>query len=124
MKPLLLTTLLMGAAMALSPAAQAQDAKQDFTLVNKTGYELGKLFVAPTNSDEWEEDVLGRDTLGDGDSIDIKFHRANKTCQWDLKVVYTIDNTNAVWHGINLCKIEKITIRYNKNTDTTSAVFD
>ena len=120
MKPLLLAALLA----TVSTAASAQEAKQDFTLVNKTGYELGKVYVAPSKSDDWDDDILGHDTLGDGASAEIKFHRADKTCQWDLKVVYTIDNTNAVWHGINLCQVEKITIRYNKSTDTTSAAFD
>jgi len=125
MKRLLLTAFLMGTAIsALPPTAWGQDAKQDFSLVNKTGYELGKVFVAPSHSDDWADDVLGQDTLGNNEVVDIKFHRANKTCQWDLKVVYTVDGSNAVWHDINLCKVEKITIRYNKSTDTTSASFD
>lgn len=93
MKPLLLTTLLMGAAtFVMCPAARAQEAKQDFSLVNKTGYELSKVYVSPTKSDDWDEDILGRDTLANGESVDIHFHRSNKTCQWDLKVVYTIDD--------------------------------
>jgi hypothetical protein len=110
--------------LALALPALAQDAKQDFTLVNKTGYELNKVYVSPSKSDDWEEDVLGRDTLSDGDIVDIKFHRATKTCSWDLKVVYTVDSSSAVWHDIDLCSVGKITILYNKSSDTTSATFD
>jgi hypothetical protein len=111
-------------ALALALPAVAQEAKQDFTLVNKTGYELNKVYVSPAKSDDWEEDVLGRDTLSDGDATDIKFQRATKTCSWDMKVVYTVDSSSAIWHGIDLCSVAKITIHYNKSSDTTSATFD
>lgn len=104
--------------------AMAQDAEQDFRLVNKTGYELNKVFVSPSKSDDWQEDVLGQDTLGDGGAVDIHFHRSAKTCHWDLKVVYTVDSSTAVWGDIDLCSVDKITIRYNKDTDKTTATFD
>lgn len=104
--------------------ASAQEAKQDFTLSNRTGYELKEVYVAPSASDDWQNDVLGTGTLGDSSSVEIKFNRASKTCKWDLKVVYTVDSSNAVWKNIDLCSVDKITIRYNKNTDTTTASFD
>lgn len=104
--------------------ALAQEAKQDFTLSNRTGYELKEVYVSPANVDDWQNDVLGSGTLGDSATVDIKFNRATKTCKWDLKVVYTVDSSSAIWHNIDLCVVEKITIRYNKNTDTTSASFD
>ncbi len=112
------------ALLPLAPAALAAEAKQDFTLVNKTGYDIDKVFVSPNKSGDWEEDVLGKDTLGDGDSWEIKFHRAAKTCKWDLKVVYADDDSSAVWYDIDLCSVEKITIRYDRKTDKTSAKFD
>ena len=112
----------LGAVIALP--AVGQEAKQDFTLSNKTGYELNKVFVSPSKSEEWGDDVLGQDTLDDTASVHIKFNRAAKTCRWDLKVNYTVDDSNAVWHDIDLCTVSKITIRYNKSSDTTSASFD
>lgn len=107
-----------------SGASVAADAKQDFELVNKTGYEIKHVYVSPAKSDDWEDDVLGKDTLDDGDTWSIKFHRANKTCFWDLKVVYEVDSSSAVWTDIDLCKVEKVTIRYNKKSDKTTATFD
>jgi hypothetical protein len=109
---------------AFAGSAQAAEAKQDFVLVNKTGYELKAVYVSPSKSDDWEEDVLGKDTLDDGETWEIKFRRSVRTCKWDLKVVYSVDSSTAVWSDIDLCTVEKITIRYNKNTDTTSAKFD
>ena len=104
----------------LSGQARAE-AKQDFTLINKTGYEIKEVYVSPNNSDDWEDDVLGKTVLEDGNKVEIKFHRSATGCKWDLKVVYTDDGSSAVWHGVDLCEISKITIKYNRSTDTTSA---
>ena len=111
-------------ALSFSAAASSQEGKQDFNLVNKTGYDIKSVFVSPSKSSDWEDDVLGKESLGDGDSWDIKFRRSSHTCKWDLKVVYEVDSSTAVWSDIDLCQVEKITIRYNKNTDATSANFD
>jgi hypothetical protein len=105
-------------------SALAQEAKQDFKLVNKTGYELKELYVSPNKASDWQDDVLGQATLGDGESLEIKFHRANTACKWDLKVVYSVDSSSAVWSDIDLCTVEKITIKYNKEADQTTASFD
>jgi len=101
--------------------AALAEGKQDFTLVNQTGYRIDKVFVSPTASNDWEEDVLGRDVLDDGESVDITFHRDTPGCKWDLKVVYADDDSTAVWTGFDICTITKVTIHYNKKTDTTSA---
>jgi len=102
----------------------AQAGAQDFTLINKTGYEIGEVYVSPTKSDDWEDDVLGRDVLPDGDRVDISFSRDTDACVWDLKVVYTVDNTSAEWDRFNLCEVSKIKIFYNAKTDTTSATYE
>ncbi len=97
---------------------------QDFTLVNKTGYEIGEVYVSPAKTDDWEEDVLGQDVLPDGDRVDISFSRDTDACLWDMKVVYTVDNTTAEWERFNLCEVSKIKIFYNAKTDTTSASYE
>jgi hypothetical protein len=102
-------------------APASSEARQDFELVNKTGYDISHVFVSPSKSDDWEEDVLGKDVLNDGDAWEIKFSRADKTCKWDLKVVYADDDSAAYWKGIDLCSVSKITIKYNRKSDTTSA---
>ena len=112
-------------ALALSFTGPAHaEGRQDFDLANRTGYEIKEVYVSPSKSDDWEEDVLGDGTLPDGNSVHIKFHRATQSCNWDLKVVYTDDDSSAVWQNVNLCEIEKVTIHYNRKSDTTSATFD
>jgi hypothetical protein len=114
----------VAAALTVAVPAVAQDAKQDFKLVNKTGYELKALYVAPSKSDDWGDDILGQDVLSDGQAVNIHFSPRVKTCTWDLKVTYTDDDSNAVWQKIDLCSVEKITIHYNREKDETRATFD
>jgi hypothetical protein len=122
MRRLLLTAAFAG--LMLAGPVIAEEAKQDFQLVNSTGYELKALFVAPSKSDNWEEDVLGQDVLADGQAVTIHFKPTTNTCVYDLKVVYSDDDSSAVWQKIDLCKIGKITIKYDRKSDTTSATFD
>src|SRR3546814_7470638 len=79
------------------PAVAWGQGKQDFTLINKTGYALSELYVSPNDEEDWQEDVLGKDVLDDGQSADIAFDRSSKACHWDLMVVYEDDGPRAVW---------------------------
>jgi hypothetical protein len=120
---LIASAMLVSAFAAATTSAQAQS-KQDFTLINRTGYNIGELYISPGKADDWEKDILGEGMLENGKQKNITFQRVGNTCVWDLKVVYDDDSSNAVWHDIDLCKVSKITIKYNKATDKTSATFD
>lgn len=106
----------------VSGAASAQG-KQDFTLVNKTGYTIDQVYVAPSSSNDWESDVLGRDQLAQGEEVHITFSRADKSCKWDLKVTWT-DGSSSEWHGADLCTISKISLFYDKSSDRAWAEAD
>ena len=101
----------------------AQAGQQDFTIVNKTGYALKHIYVSETDNEKWDEDVLGRDVLEDGESFELAFAKAESTCNWDMKVIYD-DGESAVWQKLNLCQISKLTLRWNKNTGVTSAAVE
>ena len=110
------------AAVTLPQLAMA--GTQDFTLVNKTGYEIGEVYLSPAKSADWEDDVLGQDVLPNGERVEISFSRDTNACIWDRKVVYTIDDTSAEWERFNLCEVSKIKIYYNAKTDTTTATYE
>jgi hypothetical protein len=117
------TILCAAAALAACAvgSASALAGQQDFALVNATGYEISELYVAPSQSDDWQEDVLGQDTLGDGQQANVSFSRDTETCQWDLKVVYSDDNSSAEWRGVDLCQLSNVTIKYDAASGETSA---
>jgi len=107
-------------ALGLGHSASAQG-KQDFTLANATGYVISHVYVSPTNENSWGDDILGKDTLDDEEVVPIHFARKERSCKWDLRVTYEDDGSSVVWRGFDLCDISKITIKYNRKSDTTSA---
>jgi hypothetical protein len=96
--------------MMLMPAGRAQG-KQDFTLVNQTGVSINELYVSPHTTNDWEEDILGQDTLANGDSVDVTFSRTERSAKWDLKVVDKEGNS-IEWESLNLLEISKVTLHY------------
>ena len=95
---------------AAAPATAG--AAQDFTVVNKTGVVIDKLYVSPSDKDDWQEDILGQDQLADGASVDIKFHPKEKAAKWDLRIEDTKGNS-IEWTDLNLTEIEKVTLNYD-----------
>ena len=92
-------------------AAAAQAGTQDFTLVNQTGGTIYSLFISESANDNWEEDVLGDDTLPQGGRMPITFS-GRSACLWDIRVTDPDDN-EAVWTGINLCEVSVVVLRCN-----------
>ena len=105
-------------AVAGTPALAGE---QDFSLINATGYDISELYVAPSDSADWQEDVLGQDVLVDGQQANISFSRDTDTCAWDLKVVYADDDSSAEWRGVDLCALAVVTIKYDADSGETSA---
>ena len=95
----------------LATTATTLAGKQDFTLLNKTGFDIHEIYVSPHSSNEWEEDVMGKGVLVDGQSVAVRFDRANKAKEWDLKVVDK-EGKAIVWEKIDLSEITKLTIHY------------
>ncbi len=86
---------------------------QDFTLVNDTGFTISEIYVSPATTEEWQEDVLGEDTLADGEEVEISFSREETECQWDL-MVKDAEGNEVSWTGIDLCKYSCVTLHYKK----------
>jgi hypothetical protein len=97
----------------------AQDAKQDFTVVNKTGVVINELHISPSDSEEWGEDILGQDALDVDQECDIKFHPKEDVCKWDLKVTDK-DGNSLHWEDIDLCKWAKITLHWDGSKGTAT----
>jgi len=101
----------------------AAESELDFTLVNKTGWAIKEIYIAPSTQEEWEptdKNVLPR-SLKDEESVDISFHPKTSAPKWDLKIIW-VDGGDAVeWIGFDLTEISKITLFYDEKTDKTTA---
>ena len=98
-------------ALFVTATAFARAGKQDFILHNATGVEIHEVYVSPHSSDDWEEDILGKDTLPDGESVKITFEDHEKHVHWDLKITDSKGNS-IVWTDLNLVEISELTLHY------------
>jgi hypothetical protein len=107
------------AALFASFAGIAFASDADFTLINKTGYQIDDVYVSPTKADEWGKDIMGKDALADGEKVDIVFPHGDGKCKFDVKVKYN-DGDTAEWGDVDLCEYSAITLHWDgKNTTAT-----
>ncbi len=99
-------------ALFITASALARTGKQDFILHNQTGVEIHSLYVSPHSSDDWEDDVLGQDTLASGESVKITFDDREKHAHWDMKVTDK-DGNSLEWEDLNLVEISEVTLHWD-----------
>ncbi len=116
MKKLILSLSLL-AALATTNAAIAAG-RQDFRIVNSTGYDINEVYVGPVSASVWGEDVMGDQTLDDGETANIHFTGKASECMWDIKVVYD-DEEEAEFRKVNLCETSVLTIFWNRKSGET-----
>ena len=102
-----------------SAASFAGDA--DFTLVNGTGYTIREVYISPANKDAWGKDRLGEGDLANTKARLFKF-RDSANCVQDIKVVFDDSDVEVIWEDLDLCEINKLTLKYNRAAKTVSAI--
>ena len=117
MKRALLATCVMCVMAAGIGTVSAGD--RDFTLRNRTGYAIHEVYISAANDNSWGEDILGRDTMPNGESTAISFLHSESACTWDLKIVFS-DEESAIWKGFNLCEISEISLKYEGKSPTAT----
>jgi hypothetical protein len=108
----------LAAALGIAPVI-LKAGEQDFSLVNKTGFTIDALHVTPHSSEDWGDDILGKDTLEDGQTLNITFHRKEKSANWDLRVEDS-DGKSYTWEKLNLLEISEVTLFYRKGVATAT----
>ena len=86
-----------------APTAEVGTARQNFSVVNATGHTVVTLHVSPASQETWGEDILGRDTLANGQTAQVIFDRAETQCIYDIRVTYDDSDTDEE-RGVNLCQ--------------------
>lgn len=93
-----------------APSAEVQGAaRQNFTIVNNTGHIVVTLNVSPSNENSWGPDILGRDTLGSGETVQITFPHDTSQCNFDIRATYD-DGDSTDERSVNLCQIGTVTL--------------
>ena len=96
----------------------------DFKLINRTGYTISSIYVAPTTQREWGEDIMGKDLLNDDEEVEITFDGSEKVKKWDIYVTWDgyDSDEDVYWIGFDLSKISEIELFYDSSTNKTWAV--
>lgn len=106
MKQLFQSLAVAGLAI-LTLAQAAQAGAQDFVLYNRTGVDIAQVFVAPTSSESWEENIMGSSNLLNGADIAITFDDRETESHWDIMV--TDHEGNALyWRDIDLIQASEV----------------
>lgn len=109
------------AMLATTGTVARAESQLDFTLVNATGYGIKAIYIAPSASKNWEENVID-EVLETGESIAIEFSPKTKATKFDLMVSWEDeDDPDVYWTGYDLSEISKITLKYDRKTNKTTA---
>ena len=109
-----LVVVVLACVMVMSLQGIVSAGKQDFTLVNKSPFKIVGFWVAPADSDDWEENILDGMSVASNESIDITFDNANNVTWWNFRIK---DSSGKIWNWeknkYNLTQISELTYYYN-----------
>ncbi len=95
--------------------------RRNFTVVNNSQIVFAHLYVAATDSDSWDDDILGKDVLGPGETWDVAFSKydgeAGK-CLYDVKVVGKGGEEGKLLK-VDLCTVTTVTFGDNASTGSS-----
>jgi len=100
------------AAIALLAALWAMPAfadPRDFNVVNGTSVVLTHVFVSPSDTQDWGDDIMGRDVLNPAETVNVTFGKFDGTsCLYDVKVVGQA-GASGVLYKVDLCSVTTVT---------------
>ena len=105
-------------ALGFAPGVSAADSR-NVTVVNATGYQIKFLGFNPPGDNQWNDNELGG-TLNDGEKVYVKFNGADKGCDWNIRVDWANYDSAVLWRGVDLCTVDVLTLKYDKDTKVTS----
>jgi hypothetical protein len=94
------------AAALVTSTASANDYR--VTIVNKTGMAMKHFYASVTSTNAWEEDILGKDVLEDGESVEVEIDDGSEKCHYDFKAVFE-NGASLERADIDVCKTESFT---------------
>ncbi len=102
------------ALLAASCAKPVQDATvSSVAIMNDTGWKIRAVYISPSDVHTWEENILGRATFDENDTIALRFPAAARSTRWDLRV-NGAGPYCAEWKRLDLANLSSVTLRIGK----------
>lgn len=102
-----ITAALVLGVLAMSVVgAQALDRR--VKIINSSSYDIYEFYASNTGSNSWEEDILGKNILPAGNSVNINIDDGTGYCKYDFKAVFE-DGDEVVSADNNVCELAQFT---------------
>ena len=82
-------------------------ANKNVLVVNNTGRTIWRFYGSPVNVNNWEEDILGSNTLPSGQSVNVDFADGRTICNYDMRAEFQ-DGTALVKNNVNVCRVSSV----------------
>ncbi len=120
-KLVLLPTILIALLVSLI-SSQGAELNLDFTIVNKTGYDIKEIYVDEASNNNWTDNIMkGQGNLKNGETFKVEFSPEENSAKWDIKAVYA-DGETAIWTGLKLTDITNVTLFWSKDKGSSAKV--
>lgn len=93
-------------AIAFLAPAVSSAANRVVTINNKSSGVITAFHASVVGTTNWEEDILGADVLGSGESIDINIDDGSGACKYDLLAKFD-DGAEAISRNLDVCKTDE-----------------
>jgi hypothetical protein len=103
---LMMGCVLFAAQLSMSASVYAADRR--VVIVNNTGVPMTNFYASASETNDWEEDILGRDILDDGEEVRVNIDDGSGECMFDFKGVFK-GGQSVVKKKIDVCHIGKFT---------------
>ena len=87
----------------------AMASEYNFTLINKTGFEIIDLFFSPASRSDWGDEVLTVDTIPNKEKMQIHVSRKEKADAWDI-LVNDEQGVAFRWPGVKLAEVSTLVL--------------
>jgi hypothetical protein len=112
--------VLTAAASLASAPSFAGDSEVWFA--NNSGHAIREVYLSPASQGQWGGDRFQDNAaMENGTQILLKFG-ARLSCMQDLKVVFADNNAEAVMTSLDMCSINKVSLKFDPKTRTTIAL--
>ncbi|MBW4510136.1 MAG: hypothetical protein KME64_27005 [Scytonematopsis contorta HA4267-MV1] len=109
----LIAGIALSSSLVIFTSQVARADRRNFRVINRTSEPIVNLHVSRTNTNDWEEDVLGSDVLNAGESQMITFSGFGQNeCYFDIQAKFE-DGDVVEERKVNLCETDSYTFTEN-----------
>jgi len=87
-------------------ASSANAANRKVAIINGTSSTMTSFYASNSGKNDWEEDILGRDVLAPGETVEIDINDGTSACVYDFRADFQNGET-LTRERINVCEISE-----------------